>query len=272
MKFLLSLTAVAVLLISGSCPGGSGENSALRDGSPTSAALDGNQIVSEFLKRDSAPMRRSKARLTVEKEDGGTQTYVLEAFRLQKKDETRTFTRVIEPTDDSDIASLTIEKPGEPAVNITYVESQERFRETGTGKMFFGGLTTQELLGEWDKYDSELAAEKTVEGRKMYEVESTLKEGRDSVIYRIVALFDAETYLPTKLELFNSTGKLLRTFEVEGTAEFDGRTTVSKTVITNHIHRTKITIEQLELDHSIEPDPAMFEKEYLRTRLSGTRE
>ncbi|QQS41362.1 MAG: outer membrane lipoprotein-sorting protein [Acidobacteriota bacterium] len=272
MKVLLLLSTLAFLFVSTGCPGGVGSDTARQEETAVSPALDGNSIVSEFLKRDAAPMRRSKARLTVEQEDGKTQTYVLEAFRRQTEAETRTFTRVIEPQDDSDIASLTIERPGEPAVNVTYVATQGRFRETGTGKMFFGGLTTQELLGEWDKYSSELLSEKTVEGRKMYEVESTLKEGRDSVIYRIVTLFDAETYLPTKLELFNSTGKLLRTFEVEATAEFDGRPAVSKTVITNHIHRTKITVEQLELEQSIEPDPAMFEKEFLKTRLSGPQE
>lgn len=271
MNFVRNSAVLFLLLIGAACPGGDRTSSSPPGGSEKSPESRGNEIVSEFLARDSAPFRRSKARLTVVPDEGREKSYVLEAFRRQTEGETRTFTRVIEPAEDSDIGSLTIEKRGEPAVNVTYVEAQERFRESGTGKMFFGGLTTQELLGEWDKYASKFLSENTVDGRRVYEVESTLKEGRDSVIYRIVTLFDAGNHLPLKLDLFNSTGKLLRTFEVEELGEFSGRPAVLKTVIRNHIHRTTITVEQLELDDSVEPDPAMFEREYLRSRLSGSR-
>ena len=62
--------------------------------------------------------------------------------------------------------------------------------------MFFGGLTAQELLGEWDKYDYSLVDEKELGGVKVYEVEGTLKPGRIRSLRE-----PARSFAPTPISL-----------------------------------------------------------------------
>ena len=224
----------------------------------------GNEIVAEYLKRDSAPFRKTKVRLSVAESGRPTKQYVLESWRRQKDGETRTLTHALEPEEERDLASLTFEKPEVPAVNVSYVASQKRFRESGTGKIFFGGLTSQELLGEWRKYGSKFLSEKEIDGKKMLEVESKLLGGRKSVITRILTLFDSASYLPRELRLFNSDGRQLRTFKITETKTLDGREVVAKTIIANHIHKTTVTIKLLDISFPKVIPEEVFEREYLK--------
>ena len=186
----------------------------------------GTQIVAEYLKRDAAPYRKQRIRLTITSTSEPLKVYELEIWRKQTEAETLTLTHVVQPAEESDLAALSIERQGEPTVNVTYVSSADQFRETGTNKMFFGGLTAQELLGEWDKYDYSLVAEKDRDGVRAYEVEGTLKPAAESVIARTRTLFRGDTYLPFEMHLFNSAGDEVRTFQVKTYRQVAGRDAV----------------------------------------------
>lgn len=224
----------------------------------------GAQIVAEYLKRDAAPYRRNRVRLTIASQSEPLQVYELEIWRKQTADETLTLTHVLQPANESDLAALSVERKGEPTVNVTYVSSTDQFRETGTNKMFFGGLTAQELLGEWDKYDYSLVSEKDSGGLKVYEVEGTLKPGTDSVIARTRTLFRSDTYLPAEMQLSNSAGEQVRTFRVKEYRNVAGRDAIWLTEVENHLRPTKITIETLSLDWPEKANDAMFTREHLK--------
>lgn len=224
----------------------------------------GAQIVAEYLKRDASPYRKIRARMTITSESEPLKIYELEIWRKQTPGETLTLTHVVQPADESDLAALSIERKDQPAINVTYVSSTDQFRETGTGKMFFGGLTAQELLGEWDKYDYSLVAEKDLDGVKVYEVEGTLKPALDSVIARTRTLFRGDTYLPAEMHLFNSAGEVMRTFQVKKYRNVAGRDAVWLTEIENHSRPTKVTIETLTFDLPDKADDAMFTRERLK--------
>ncbi|MEZ5346967.1 MAG: outer membrane lipoprotein-sorting protein [Pyrinomonadaceae bacterium] len=224
----------------------------------------GEEIMAEYLKRNSSPYRKSRVRLTVENDDGKKEVYVLETARKQIDDETRTLTHIVEPAEDENIATLTIENKGKETVNVNYISSRDQFRESGTNKMFFGGLTSQELLGEWDKYKTKLIEEKEVGGQKVFELESTLKPKASSVISRIVSVFSADDYLPRELHLYNSDGKEIRTFQITETREIAARKFVAKTLITNHIYNSKITIEVLEMTFPEGLPNEIFERDHLK--------
>jgi hypothetical protein len=224
----------------------------------------GIQIVAEYLKRDAAPYRKNRVRLTIASASEPLKVYELEIWRKQTPAETLTLTHVVQPADESDLAALSVERKGEPTTNVTYVSSTDQFRETGTNKMFFGGLTAQELLGEWDKYDYSLVDEKDLQGAKVYDVEGTLKPSTDSVIARTRTLFRADTYLPAETHLFNSEGKELRTFQVKKYGSVAGREAIWFTEIENHLRPTKVTIETLSLDFPEKADDAMFTRERLK--------
>jgi hypothetical protein len=224
----------------------------------------GRQIVAEYLKRDAAPYRKIRVRLTITSASEPLKVYELEIWRKQTEAESFTLTHVVQPADESDLAALSVERKGEPATNVTYVSSTDQFRETGTNKMFFGGLTAQELLGEWDKYDYSLVAEKDLDGAKVYEVEGTLKPAAESVIARTRTLFRADTYLPAEMHLFNSGGEEVRTFLVKKYGNVAGREAVWVTEIENHIRPTKVTIETLSLEFPEKTDDAMFTRDRLK--------
>lgn len=224
----------------------------------------GTQIVAEYLKRDASPYRKIRARMTITSESEPLKIYELEIWRKQTPTETLTLTHVVQPADESDLAALSIERKDQLAINVTYVSSTDQFRETGTNKMFFGGLTAQELLGEWDKYDYSLVAEKDLDGVKVYEVEGTLKPALESVIARTRTLFRGDTYLPTEMHLFNAAGEELRTFRVTQYRNVAGREAVWLTEIENHSRPTKVTIETLSLDLPERADDAMFTRERLK--------
>ena len=224
----------------------------------------GTQIVAEYLKRDAAPYRRNRVRLTIASESEPLKVYELEIWRKQTSAETLTLTHVVQPADENDLAALSVERKGVPTINVTYVSSTDQFRETGTNKMFFGGLTAQELLGEWDKYDYSLVDEKDLDGVKVFEVEGTLKPSADSIIARTRTLFRADSYLPAEMHLFNSESKELRTFQVKKYRNVAGREAIWLTEIENHIRPTKVTIETLSLDWPGRVDETMFTRDRLK--------
>jgi hypothetical protein len=224
----------------------------------------GTQIVAEYLKRDAAPYRKQRVRLTITSTSEPNKAYELEIWRKQTENETLTLTHVVQPADENDLAALSVERKGEPAINVTYVSSTDQFRETGTNKMFFGGLTAQELLGQWDLYDYSLLDEKDLNGVKTMEVEGTLKPGAESVLAKTRTLFRADNYLPAEMHLFDSGGQEVRTFQVKKYNSVAGRDAVWLTEIENHVRPTKVTIETLSLDFPDKADDTLFTRERLK--------
>lgn len=265
------LAVCSLLLLLGLCAlnGCKGETPAGRDDTAMRRER-GTQIVGEFLKRDAAPYRKIRVRMSITTESEPLKVYELEIWRKQSGDETLTLTHVVQPADESDLAALSVERKGQPAVNTTYVSSMDQFRETGTNKMFFGGLTAQELLGEWDKYDYSFVAEKDLDQVKFFEVEGVLKPSASSVIARTRALFRADTYLPAEMHLLNSEGKELRTFKVTKFNRVGERDAIWVTQIENHQRPTKLTIETLSLDFPEKMDDAIFTRDRLK-QLSQRR-
>jgi hypothetical protein len=224
----------------------------------------GGEIVAEYLKRDASPYRKNRVRMTIATPSEPVKVYELEIWRKQTPAETLTLTHIVQPADENDLAALSIERPGQPATNVSYVSSTDQFRETGTNKMFFGGLTAQELLGEWDKYGYQLLGEKDLNGVKVYEVEGNLKVTGYSVITRSVTLFRADNYLPAEMHLFNSEGNELRSFKVNKYGNVANRDVIWLTEINNLSRQTKITIETLALEFPEKVDEAIFTRDRLK--------
>lgn len=224
----------------------------------------GAQIIAEYLKRDAAPYRKNRVRLTINSPTEPQKIYELEIWRKQTPGETLTLTHVVQPAEESDLAALSIERKDAATVNVSYVSSTGQFRETGTDKMFFGGLTAQELLGEWDKYNYSLKEEKDLNGAKVFDVEGTLKPLASSIIARTRTLFWADTYMPAELHLFNSGGEEIRTFQVKSYRNVGGHDTVASMEIDNHTRKSKITILLLNVEFPEKADDAIFTRDYVK--------
>lgn len=260
--------AISLLLILTGCnrKNTSGDTSSPPVGQLQDSPDRGELIIAEHLKRTAAPFRKSLVKLTVTSEKDPTQTYLLAISRKQTGDETLTLTEVVEPKEDQDLATLTVEQKDKPTVNITYIASSKKFRESGTGKSFFGGVTAQELLGEWHKYKTRLVSEQVVDGAKMFELESKLRENEDSAILRYHSLFRADNFLPYEMKLYGSDDKLLRRFAITKTRSIEGRQEIWRTEIENYIFRTKILLEVLEVSFPARIPDKIFDREYLKSK------
>lgn len=232
-------------------------------GSESELRRRGEELVAEYLKRDAAPYRKSFMRFTIKLPNQPEEVYDLEVWRKQARDETNTLTQIRRGAEGA-VASLTIERPGQETVNVSYVPVNNQFRETGTNKTFFGGLTTGELLGEWHKYDLKLKAEKEVKGVKVYEVESTLKPSADSQIARFITLFRADNYLPLESRLFNSRSEQIRVYDIKEIRTVEGHDVIWRTEVENYTNDGKIRIEMVSVSFPKTLDDAAFTRERLK--------
>jgi len=196
-------------------------------------------IVDEHLKRDAAPYRKDHIRFTVTEKGNAPEITELDVWRRQSGDVTTTLSVITKPSEDAGTGSLTVDEKGKPAVVVTYAASRGEFRETDTGKMFIGGLTAQELLGTWDKYDYKLIGER----------------GNG---------FEVDNYLPIEMNLFDNLEKKIRTYVVQEVKSANGRPYIAKTVVTNHVYGAEITIEVISREYPGNLDDALFTRERLK--------
>jgi hypothetical protein len=224
----------------------------------------GNEIVEEYLKLSASPYRKDIVRLTVRSESEPEQIFELEVYRRQTDNETTTLSIIRKPAENAGTASLSIERPDQATVNVTYSAARGDFRETGTEKMYFGGLTIQELLGEWSKYEHAYKGERTEAGNTLWQITGRLKEGKRSVIETTSLLFDPQTNLPVTTELFDRSGKKLRTYKAEKIISNGQKPYVALMNVENHIYNTRIIIEVLSREYPETLDDSLFTRERLR--------
>src|SRR5688572_19794041 len=184
---------IAFAFVSFGCSdAGSADNAPASQLETGSTANKGNEAMAEYLKRDNTPFRKNRVRFTITSEEEPKKVYEIDTVRKQAGTDTLTLTQIVKPAEESDLASLTVESVGKPTSVATYVASMDEFRETDTGRMFFGGLTAGELLGEWNKFDYRLLGEKTVDGQQVLELEGKLKKPGTSLIARMHILMRAD--------------------------------------------------------------------------------
>ncbi|HZS48573.1 MAG TPA: outer membrane lipoprotein-sorting protein [Blastocatellia bacterium] len=225
----------------------------------------GEQIVAAYLKAIDIPYSKGRIRMTVNTPDEGTKIYEAEVIRRQTSDQTITLTHVVKPENESDLATLAIEKKGQKTENVSYAQSTSKFVEFDSSKQTFGGLTATELLGgELDRYTFNYIGEKNIDGVKSYEVESTLKPGEQSPLARVTTFFREDNSLPIEIHIFNSKGEELRTFHITDYKTIDGHTVTWKTTIENHVNNAKITLEALNLSFPAKMDEALFTRDNLK--------
>lgn len=233
------------------------------NGPHTSAAQPGvnraEAVVAEHLKRENVPYRKDRIRFTVREEGEPVKVVELDAWRRHAGGTTTTLSVIVKPVEDAGLGTMAIEEPAKPTVVVSYAASRDEFRETDTGKIFFGGLTAQELLGEWDKYTYKLVGD-----NGGTEVEGKLKDGERSVIDSTKVIFNSETYLPVEMHLFDNTGKKLRAYKSSEPRTVSGHTYFARTEAVNHVYRSEITIEILSREYPEKLDDALFTREKLK--------
>jgi len=232
----------------------------------TTTQKKGEDIVAKYLAEDAAPYRKTRVRFTITSADEPEKIFELDIWRRQRDGDTATYSQIVKPAEDAGLGSLTFEAKDKETVSVTYSASRVEFRESDTGKMFFGGLTAQELLGEWGKYDYFFLSEKEVGGAKAVEVEGRLKKNLKSVIAKMDIIFREDNHLPAEMRLYDSSGKELRVYR-NAVYKNDGKSNyVSRLEVDNPVYKTQVVIEILGREYPATIEDAMFEREILKKK------
>ena len=229
----------------------------------------GAEIVAEFQKRDTKPTRHLQLRMIIESPDQPQKEYEFEIWRKHDAGETKSLLRVLKPSSESSLVSLSIQRKGQGPENVTYHPAKNEFEEFNADRQAFGGLTVQEMLGDWGKYDSRLIGEKDVAGVKMYEVENTLKANESSTIKRFTVLIRADNMLPAEAHIFNAQDSEIRTYRIKEYRTIEGHPTFWRIEIENLVRHTKINLEVLSESFNERLDDKLFTRENLK-RLATT--
>jgi len=257
--FLAILAASAGILVG--CGGRQGSNSTAGQ----SPELRGRQMVDEYLKRDSSPYRKSRIRFTVTEEGETAKVYEIDSWRKQTPDETTTLNdEIIAPPDESGTRTLTIEARDKKTIVVTYAASRNEFRETDSKKMFVGGLSAGELLGDWDKFNYQFIDEKDLSGVKVFEVEGKLKNGADSIVSRMTLLFRSDNYVPVETHLFGADGREIRAYKTAAIKDDPAHPYASKIDVDNSVYKSHIVIEIVSREFPASIDDSMFAREKLK--------
>lgn len=259
------------LLLAGCSPLPSANTDSAANREAVSPARRGSEIIGEYLKRDAAPFRKSRVRLTTFEDGKPQEVFEIDTWRKQTEGETKTLTQIVRPAEDTDLASLTVETKGRPTRVSSYVASRGEFRETDTNKMFFGGLTAGELLGEWDKFDYKYIGEKNVDGQKVYELEGTLKKDESSLIQRMTITIRADSFVPVELRLYDSGGRHIRTYRVVDVKTDAKGSYASRTEVENLIYNNKTVIEVLSREFPAAIDDTFFARDKLKQIATGRK-
>lgn len=225
----------------------------------------GYLIVAEYLQRDGSMFRKMRVRFTVRTEGEAEEIYEIDNWRKQVLGSTTTLSQIIKPEKESDLGSLTYEIQGQKTVVVSYAPSRGEFRETDTHKMFFGGLTAGELLGEWDKYDFRFTGETQIDGRMGYVVDGKLKTGQSSVASRVNVAFRTDNYVPMELRLFDANDREIRHYKTTEFKDEPDHPYASKTEVENPIYKARITIEILSREFPRTIDESMFARDKLKS-------
>lgn len=253
------LAGVCLLLVC--CGSGPGSTNSASPGDPVA---HGREVVDEYLKRDASPYRKSRIRFTVTEQGESPKVYEMENLRKQTPDETITFTQIVSPADEAG-SSLAVEAKGKKTVITTYAASVNEFKDTDSKKMFIGGLTAGELLGDWDKFNYQFIGEKQLNGVRVFDVEGKLKPDGDSIVSRMVVSFGAEDYVPAESHLYGSDGKELRVYKTAAIKEDPTHPYASRVEVDNNVYKSHIVIEVLSQEYPPTIDDSMFTKEKLKT-------
>ena len=148
------------------------------------------------------------------------------------------------------------------------LRSTRRIAASEGDKSFMGSdATYDDLAGrELDDYEYELLEESESKGSwTTYKVEATPKPTTSSQYSKLITWIDHETYVPVYTEMYDKSGKLLKTLEVKKLENVNGYQTPMDNLLTNVQtgHSTHLTIKQIKTDLSI---PArVFTTNFLNT-------
>jgi hypothetical protein len=207
----------------------------------------------------------AEVKLTTVGKDGKTKEQVLTTTAKKVGGRTHSLVRFSQPAGVAGVAVLTVEGAGGEASEMSlYLPKLKRVRKvarTQRGQSFMDtDFSYADLGGTGGETDESLkkAGETKVMDRLAWVLRGTA--GPDSPYGEVTVYVDKETYVPTKVEYSDKTGKPLKVYRAASLKKFKDRVIAAKAEMENLQTGSRTTIEVLKLEDSTLGDEAFSER------------
>lgn len=141
-----------------------------------------------------------------------------------------------------------------------------RIASSDGGKSFMGSDATYDDMStrEVEEDNHELIGEETFEGWNCYVLKAVPADADNSQYSFRKSWIDKETFVPVKMEMYDSREELLKVMVVENLEQVNGYWTPLQTLLTNVQtgHATRLTIKNVEYDKPL--DERLFSTSFLQ--------
>lgn len=232
------------------------------------ADLTVEQIVEKSLDREKGKNKTSQVAMEIVK-GSSRRVKTFKQFVLHTPAGSRKLIRFEKPASILGTAFLSWENKTKDDDQWLYLPSRKAVRRVaGSDKSssFMGSDLTYEDMGEQQASDRthKLVDDTTFEGRAVWVVESTAKPEMKTGYHVAKSWIDKETFIAIKMEVFDKSGKLIKTMVIKKWEKVDGVWTVNKLIVTPTDGKTVTTLNISNAKFDIELSESKFTKEALK--------
>jgi outer membrane lipoprotein-sorting protein len=234
-------------------------------------AQDAESIIRAARDRIKADTISTRSKMVISAKNGSTTERVLDQFSKDGPKGSRTMIEFQQPATIRGTRFLTMENPGSPDDRWIFLPELGKIRRVAAsegGGSFMGtdfsydDISSMSRGAELDAHT--ILREEDSGGSPCYVIQSIPKNS--SYQYsKMIQWVTKDSKITTKIELYDKRNALVKTVEMSGIKEVQGRATVTITKITTHAAGTSTTITMDIVKYDDNIPEKVFTTEYLET-------
>lgn len=211
---------------------------------------------------------QSKTGLTLKLASGKEKTWLTLARVVRKDGKMRSRITFLQPAEDAGVELLMLEQgKGAAAQQYLWLPKTRRLRRIGGSQRNTAFMDTDFSFGDLDSHgmqggDAKKLAVEPVGGVPCTKVELTVPDP-DEAYGKLELWIDEKLGVPRQMTFYGKDGKLAKTLTVDTVEVIDGRPTLKKFHMFNHVRGSTTTVETREIDTKVVLPEAQFEPDAL---------
>jgi hypothetical protein len=235
-----------------------------------SFALTGTEIMTKVHDRENGKSSIVESTMILTNDRGQTKERVVRAVRKEYGDLSKSMIRFLSPADVKGTGFLIWENADRDDDQFLYLpalkQDPRRIASSEKGSRFMGTEFTYEDLEnrKVDKDNHTLLREETLDGKKVYVVESIPKGGSDSQYKKLVSWVRPDVWIPVKIEFYDNNGALLKVLTVKKIEQIQGIWTTMDSIMDNVQDKKKTELVLGKVQYNSDIPDEFFTERYLK--------
>jgi negative regulator of sigma E activity len=211
---------------------------------------------------------QSKTALTLRLASGKEKTWLTLARVVRKDGKMRSRITFLQPAEDAGVELLMLEQgKNQAAQQFLWLPKTRRLRRIGGSQRNAAFMDTDFSFGDLDSHAMQGGETKKLGAENVGTVPCTRVEvttpDPDEAYAKVELWIDEKLSVPRKMTFYAKDGKLLKTLTVDVVDTIDGRATLKKFHMQNHVRGSTTTVETKEIDTKVALPDAAFQPEAL---------